>query len=211
VSAPRRKPLLAWEPLPFLVVVVLLIATSAIRPESPAWLFWPFTIALVAAVAWVVVGLVPRRRTNPDQWGDLATLDDLVLVDAPHVDREVRAIASVDDVRRHQAAIELARLHGGADQPAVLVPRANRWLSRRYRIGVQLVGGDRPRHAGFLSDAVDAHWRDRLDALAQTRRYARVPARITGASRPFGVELDLSGLERVLSDSGLPGAGPAAD
>ncbi|UOQ89589.1 hypothetical protein MUN74_01330 [Agromyces endophyticus] len=203
MPAPRRKPLLAWEPLPYLVVVVLLIATTVIRPESPAWLFWPFTIALVAAVAWVVAGLVPRRRTNPDQWGDLAALDGLVVVDAPHADREVRAIAPVNDARRHQAAIELARLHGGADQAAVLVPRANRWLTRRYRIGVQLVGGDRPRHAGFLSDAVDAHWRDRLDALAQTRRYARVPARITGSGRPFGVELDLSGLEGALTDAGV--------
>lgn len=201
VSAPRRKPLLAWEPLPYLVVAVLLVATSAIRPESPPWLFWPFTVALVAAIGWVAAGLVRRRRTNPDQWGDLVTLDGIDLVDAPHLEREVRAIAPVADTRRHQPAIELARLHGGADQPAVLVPRASRWLSRRYRIGVQLVGGDRPRHAGFLGDAVDATWRDRLDELAQAGRYARVPARITGAARPFGVELDLSGLERALPPS----------
>lgn len=208
MSAPRRKPLLAWEPLPYLVVVVLLIATSAIRPESPPWLFWPFTIALVAAIGWVVAGLVRRRSTNPDQWGDLATLDGLELVDAPHLEREVRAVAPVADVRRHQPAIELARLHGGPDQPAVLVPRANRWLSRRYRIGVQLVGGDRPRHAGFLGEAIDEHWRDRLDALARRGGYVRVPARITGAARPFGVELDLSGLEQAVpATTSTPEAG----
>jgi hypothetical protein len=79
----------------------------------------------------------------------------------------------------------------------VLVPRASRWLSRRYRIGVQLAGGDRPRHAGFLSPAADDRWRELLDGMREHGRYVRVPALITGGSRPYGVELDLSGLERL--------------
>ncbi|GAA1775484.1 hypothetical protein [Agromyces lapidis] len=198
MSAPRRKPLLHWEPLPYLVVLVLLIATGGVRPESPPWLFWPFTVLLVAALVWLVAGLVRgRRRGNPDQWGDLQTIDGLELVDAPRREREVRQVAPVADAHRHQPAIDLALLHGGADQHAVLVPRASRWLSRRYRIGVQLVGGGTPRHAGFLGDAVDATWRELLDALASEGRYVRVPARITGDSRPHGVELDLGGLESL--------------
>ncbi|MBM7831010.1 hypothetical protein JOE59_001715 [Agromyces cerinus] len=203
MPAPRSKPLLAWEPFPYLVVFVLLLLTGVVRPEGPPWLLWPFLAILAAAVAWLIVGLVRgSRRSNPDQWGDLTSLDGLELVDAERVERGVRAVAPVVDEHRHQPAIELARLHGGPEQHAVLVPRASRWLSRRYRIGVQLVGGDRPRHAGFLSGAADDRWRDLLDGLRERGRYVRVPALITGDSRPYGVELDLSGLERL-------GAAPA--
>ncbi|HEY9366209.1 MAG TPA: hypothetical protein VIP55_06215 [Agromyces sp.] len=198
MPALRSKPFLAWEPLPYLVVFVLLLLTGVVRPDAPPWLLWPFLAILAAAVAWLVVGLVRgSRRSNPDQWGDLTTLDGLELMDAPRVEREVRAVVPVADAHRHQPAIELARLHGGTEQHAVLVPRSSRWLSRRYRIGVQLVGGDRPRHAGFLSPAADDRWRDLLDGMREQGRYARVPALITGGSRPYGVEVDLSGLERL--------------
>ena len=154
MPAPRSKPLHAWEPLPFLVLVGLLLLTGFIRPDSPPVLFWLFVVVVLAAVAWLVVSLVQASRTtNPDQWGDLSTLDGLDLVDAPRRERQVRTVVPVEDVNRHQPAIELARLYGGAEQHAVLVPRANRWLSRRYRVGVQLVGGDRPRHSGCLGGA----------------------------------------------------------
>ena len=103
----------------------------------------------------------------------------------------------VEDANRHQPAIELARLYGGAEQHAVLVPRASRWLSRRYRIGVQLVGGDRPRHAGFLGRSAEDRWVDLLDGLREGGDYVRVPAIVVGASRPYGVDLDLSGLEAL--------------
>ncbi|PWC03240.1 hypothetical protein DCE94_13395 [Agromyces badenianii] len=190
--------MLAWEPLPYLVVFVLLILTGIVRPDAAPWLLWPFLLLLVAAVVWLVVGLVRGARTaNPDLWGDLASLDGLDIVEVPRVEREVRAVAPVADTHRHQPAIELARLYGGPEQQAVLVPRASRWLSRRYRIGVQLVGGDRPRHAGFLGEAVDDRWRELLDELLERGRFVRVPALITGDSRPYGVELDLSGLDRM--------------
>jgi hypothetical protein len=199
MPAPRSKPLFAWEPFPFIVVSVLLLVTSIVRPEAPPWVLWPFVGVLVVAVAWLAVSLMRGGRTaNPDQWGDLRTVEGLEIVDAPHVERGVRAVAPVADARRHQPSIELAMLHGGAEQPAVLVPRASRWLSRRYRIGVQLVGGDHPRHAGFLEEAADARWRDALDALRQRGSYVQVPALIVGTARPFKVELDLSGLEAAV-------------
>lgn len=200
-AAPRSKSLLAWEPTPYLLVLVLLILTGIVRPNSPAWLFWPFLVALIASLAWLLVVIVRagRTRTNPDQWGNLATLDGLDVVDAPGREREVRTVVPVTDVHRHQAAIDLAHIHGGADQHAVLVPRASRWLSKRYRVGVQLVDGDRPRHAGFLSDAAAEPWFDRLDALRLRGAFVRVPARITGESRPFAVDLDASGLADALA------------
>jgi hypothetical protein len=195
MPAPRSKPLLSWEPLPFLVLVVLLLLTGVVRPESPPVLLWALVLGIVAALVWLVLSLVrASRQGNPDQWGDLSTLEGLTLVDASRVAREVRSVVPVDDVRRHQPAIELARIHGGTEQSAVLVPRASRWLKRRYRIGVQLVGGDRPRHAGFLSRAAEDRWIELLDGRMQRGEYLRVPAIITGASRPYGVELDLSGL-----------------
>lgn len=196
MPAPRSKPLLAWEPFPFLVLLVLLLATGPIRPDGPPVLFWLLVVAILAAIGWLVASLVRgSRRTNPDQWGDLSTLDGLDVVDAEHRERDVRSVVPVEDAQRHQPAIELARLHGGAEQHAVLVPRASRWLSRRYRIGVQLVGGDRPRHVGFVARAADERWVDLLDGLRQRGTYVRVPAIVVGASRPYRVELDLSGLE----------------
>lgn len=195
MPAPRSKPLLSWEPLPFLVLVVLLLLTGVVRPESPPVLLWALILGIIAALVWLMLSLVrASRQRNPDQWGDLSTLEGLTLVDASRVAREVRSVVPVDDVRRHQPAIELARIHGGTEQSAVLVPRASRWLKRRYRIGVQLVGGDRPRHAGFLSRAAEDRWIELLDGRLERGEYVRVPAIITGASRPYGVELDLSGL-----------------
>jgi hypothetical protein len=198
VSAPRFVSPLRWEPLPYLVLVALLVLTGAVRPESGIG-YAVLVAAIVAAGAWLVLGMLRERRMrNPDPMGDLASLDGLRLVDAPSTGGELRIVVPVADVHRHQAAIELARLHGGADQLAVLVPRARRWLSPRYRIGVQLVGGGTPRHAGFVADAADARWRDGLDALRTSGGFARVPARIEGAARPFRVDQDLSGLGAVL-------------
>ncbi|WP_430646207.1 hypothetical protein [Agromyces sp. GXS1127] len=207
MSAPRFVSPSRWEPLPYLVFVGLLLLTGVVRPESGGWLV-ALLVAIALTVAWGVVAFVrDRRMRNPDPMGDLTSLDGIELVDAapsPAVDASdarVRTVVPVVDVHRHQPAIDLARLHGGAAQHAILVPRARRWLSPRYRIGVQLVGGDRPRHAGFLGDAADARWRDVLDGMAAARGvYARVPATIEGTGRPFRVDLDLSGLEAVDGD-----------
>lgn len=196
MPAPRSKPLLRWEPLPFLVLLALLLLTGLIRPDGPPAPFWILVVLVLASIGWLIASLVgSSRRANPDQWGDLSTLDGLDIVDVPHRDRQVRSVVAVDDTQRHQPAIELARLYGGTEQPAVLVPRASRWLARRYRIGVQLVGGDRPRHVGFLGRAAEERWVDLLDALRERGEYAQVPAIVTGTSRPYRVELDLSGLE----------------
>jgi len=198
MPAPRSKPLLAWEPFPLLVLIVLLLLTGVIRPGGPPVLFWPFVLVVLAALGWFVVSLVRASRPrNPDQWGDLSGLEGLDVIDAPRRERVVRSVVPVEDTNRHQPAIELARLYGSPEQHAVLVPRASRWLSRRYRIGVQLVGGDRPRHAGFLGRVAEARWVELLDGMRERGAFVRVPAIVTGDSRPYGVELDLSGLEAL--------------
>lgn len=201
VSAPRFVSPLRWEPAPYLVLVVLIVLTGVVRPETGVG-YLVLVAAIVLAGVWLVFGILRERRTrNPDPMGDLTDAEALDLVDAPAVTGAHRAVVPVADAHRHQASIDLARLHGGAPQHAVLVPRARRWLSPRYRVGVQLVGADRPHHAGFLPDDADARWRDRLDALRAEGRYVRVPARIEGSSRPFRVELDFSGLGAALGSA----------
>ena len=51
MPAPRSKPLLAWEPLPFLVLVGLLLLTGVIRPEGPPSVFWPYLVVIGLALA----------------------------------------------------------------------------------------------------------------------------------------------------------------
>ncbi len=198
VSAPRFVSPLRWEPAPYLALVVLLVLTGIVRPESGVG-YLVLVAAIVLAGVWLLVGILRERKTkNPDLMGDLTDAGELHLVDAPGVPGAHRTVVPVADTHRHQASIDLARLQGGVQQHAVLVPRARRWLSPRYRIGVQLVGGGTPHHGGFLPDDADARWRDRLDRLRAEGRYVRVPAGIEGSSRPFRVELDFSGLGAAL-------------
>ncbi|MWB98010.1 hypothetical protein [Agromyces seonyuensis] len=196
MSAPRRVPLLRWEPLPFLVLLVLALGTGVVRPDGPAPLFWAYNALLVAVVIWVlVVVLRPDPARNPDRWGSFESLEHAELVDAPAaVDRELQTLVPVD-VQRRQSKIDLARIAAGPSQHAVLVPRSRRWLSPRYRVGVVLEGGGKPRQGGYLQPAADERRREQLDALAQQGRYVRVPVRITGDQQPYGLDLDLSGLD----------------
>ncbi|MET0724786.1 MAG: hypothetical protein ABWY36_00445 [Leifsonia sp.] len=205
---PRFKSPIDWEPLSYLVLFVLVVVAGSIRPDVAPIPFWIATALAVAAAVFFVISLVrdvARNRANPDGWGNLKTLDGLSIVAAEHRDAETRPYIAVADVHRHQSAIDIARARSGDHLRAVLVPRASRWLSNRYRIGVQLVAGDRIAHAGFLPDVADRRWREELGALRDAGAFVSVPARIRGTEKPFTVELDASGLAEALAARGVVG------
>ena len=198
---PRYKSLLVWEPFPYILLFVLVVIAGSISPGAAPIAFWiAAVLAGLATVFFIIAFVVTGRggRGNPDAEGNLRSLDGLEIVSAGHDDGETRPFVSVEDARRHQASIEIALAHGGEHLRAVLVPRASRWLSLRYRVGVQLVAGDRIRHAGFLPDTAEQHWVDRLGALRREGAFVSVPARIRGAERPRAVELDVSGLAAAI-------------
>ncbi|KQO99630.1 hypothetical protein [Leifsonia sp. Leaf264] len=206
MSEPRNKSLLHWEPFAYILLVVLVVLAGSLDPQGAPVAFWIAAVFAGAATVYFLVAFVSygrRSRQNPDPAGNLRTLDDITLVPAEHVDSATNPTVTVADANRHQSAIDIVRTRGGERVRAVLVPRSSRWLSRRYRIGVQLVGGGEIRHAGFLPDAADDHWRDSLGALRADDRYVDVPAVIRGSAQPFRVDLDLSGVPAAL---GAPAA-----
>lgn len=202
---PRYKSLLIWEPFPYLLLFVLVVIAGSIRPDAAPIAFWiAAVLAGLAVIFFAITFVIAGRRTraNPDGDGNLRTLSGLNLLRAEHSNAAVSPFVTVADTQRHQAAIDTALARGGEHPRAVLIPRASRWLSPRYRVGVQLLAGDRIRHAGFLPEAVERNWADRLDTLRARNTFAEVPARIKGAGRPYLVEIDLSGLETVLAEPG---------
>lgn len=200
MGRPLRKPFWRWEPLPYLVLVLLLLFTGSVRADAAPAVFWPaLAVTVAAAIAFVVllIGQARRGRPNPDSSGDLYTLDGLAVVDVPaSADRPVPVV----EVNRHQAAIDASQAWAGADraQTAVLVPGASRWLGLRLRVSVQLVsehaGVPRIHHAGFLPEQAAEKWQQELAALRRAGVYLRVPAIVVGSGRPFTVQLDLGGL-----------------
>lgn len=201
MSEPRNKSLLHWEPFSYVLLVVLVILAGSLNPQGAPIAFWIAAVFAAAATVFFLIAFVSygrRSRLNPDPSGNLRSLADITLVAAEHVDAETNPSVTVADVHRHQTAIEIVRTHGGEQVRAVLVPRSSRWLSRRYRVGVQLVAAGEIRHAGFLPDAVDERWREQLGALRDDDRYVEVPALIRGSQRPFSVDLDVSGLPAAL-------------
>ncbi|TAM67684.1 MAG: hypothetical protein EPN48_13765 [Microbacteriaceae bacterium] len=190
---PRRKPLWRWEPAGYILLFLLLFVTSALQVTGPVIAFWVF-LGVTAAVALIVLaglfGAGARGRRNPDAYGNLTTLAGLTLVPTPPSDA---ARTVVSDASRHQNAIDAAAAFGGGTLTAVLVPRATRWLGRRYRVAVHLVAGANQRvfHAGFLPLALGDEWHALLLPLRAEGRYLLVPATVFGDRRPFSVELDL--------------------
>ncbi|TFV98716.1 hypothetical protein [Orlajensenia leifsoniae] len=203
MSEPRNKSLLHWEPFAYILLVVLVVLAGSLDPQGAPVAFWIAAVFAAAATVFFLIAFVSygrRSRLNPDPSGNLRSLSDITIVPAQHVAAETNPTVTVVDVGRHQSAIDIVRSRGGAKVRAVLVPRASRWLSRRYRIGVQLVAAGEIRHAGFLPDAVDERWRDRLGALRDDDSYVEVPAVIIGSQQPFSVDLDVSGLPAALGE-----------
>ncbi|MEO8908335.1 MAG: hypothetical protein ABI310_09705 [Microbacteriaceae bacterium] len=199
----RRKPIWQWEPAAYILLFLLLFVTSALQVTGPTVAFWIF-LGLAGAVALIVVfglfGSGRRGRRNPDAYGNLTTLTGLILVPTPESENARTVVA---DTARHQNAIDAAAAFGGDTLSAVLVPRATRWLGRRYRVAVQLVAGDGQRifHAGFLPLELGEDWDALLLPLRADGRYLRVRAFILGTRRPFAVELDLGSVTAALGNA----------
>ncbi|WP_308468365.1 hypothetical protein [Rathayibacter soli] len=196
----RRKPLWRWEPAGYILLFLLLFVTSALQVTGPALAFWILVALSVVAALVVVAGLFSpgaRGRLNPDAYGNLSTLNGLTIVPAPASDVPRTVVA---DSIRHQNAIDAAAAFGGDSLSAVLVPRATRWLGRRYRVAVHLIAGANARifHAGFLPLELGEEWDALLVPLRADGRYLRVPAAVIGDHRPFSVELDLGSVAAAL-------------
>ncbi|NYD65818.1 hypothetical protein [Agromyces atrinae] len=193
---PRSKPLLAWEPLPYIVLFVAALALSTARPDSLPVVFWSVAPVAALALVYFILSLARERRlreSNPNGNGELSSLAGLEI---RQIEGQAGApVTTVAESGRHQPEIDLIRIHEG--DRAVLVPRATRWLGRRYRVGVELVAGDRVRRAGFLPEAAEKRFASPLDELRARGVYVSVPARITGTTRPFGVDLELAGLAQL--------------
>lgn len=183
-----KKPLAAWEPLRYLLAIVLVFAAPIVVSAVPAGA--QFVVAVVFAavatafVVWMLAGII-RGPGNPDADGRLRNLDGLTLVRADAADAGSAAtnpfVVQVDrgTGERFRSRPEADRIEMQTEE-AVLVPRATRWLGREYRIGVERIDvNGRVSRLGFLPRASDRDLDGILTALRAKRTYLVVPVEVT--------------------------------
>jgi len=193
---PRRKPFLRWAPLPWLVLVLLMLATGSLHDVGAdgAYLVGLVVTALFAAAFVVALTAAARRRSpNFTAEGGLKSLEGLELVRPPAAGHPI----GVADVARHRIAVGAALARSSAPPPALLVPGAGNWWNLRCDVAVYLLADDGFHHVGRLPDQAQLAWQSALDALRAAGRYAVVPATITGDERSYAVDLQLEGLKEV--------------
>ncbi|WP_022881778.1 hypothetical protein [Gryllotalpicola ginsengisoli] len=189
---PRRKPFWRWTPLPWVVVVLLMLATGTAQDVGAASAFRVLlAVTIAAAVASAIYVATDARRRGPQftAEGQLRSLEGLELVPVAGTGHPI----TVADARRDQHGIEAARARGGERLPAVLVPDAGNWWNLRSDIAVYLVVDGVAYRAGRLGDQAQVAWQQRLDELKASGRYAVVEAEIVGTARPFAVDVRLEG------------------
>lgn len=195
----RRKPLLRWEPTPYIATFLFLCAGSiALSLTSGVWQTIVFVLCCAGALAVLVTLVVRRPRTLPNPNGDgaLHTLDGLDLVEAQAGGKATR----VRDTHRYQAALASIGQYGDSNARAVLVPGATRWLGRELRVGIEIADSNgRAARVGFLSREHDERWLDLLAPLRDRGMYVVVPARIVGRERPFTLDIDLGGVDEAVA------------
>jgi hypothetical protein len=175
-------------------VLILVVITSAIRPDLfpvAYWIAFAITVAAGAGLIIVIVLSFGRRSRNPDAQGILRSLDGIDPVPVPTTDAPPTPVLST---RRHQQAIDAALSWTGSATQAVLVPDATRWLGRRIRIAVHLVAENRPYHVGFLPDLAMERYNDALKAHATNGQYALVVTRVLGQASRRKIDVALGGL-----------------
>lgn len=190
---PRRKPFWRWAPLPWLVLFLLMAATSPLYDLQlvGAYVVGIVVTVLYGAVLIIALALAARRRgPNFTAEGQLKRLEGLELVESAGAGSPT----TVADVHRHQYSISAAVARGTEGLRALLVPDAGSWLGLRSDVAVYLLAGGRFYHVGRLSDHAQVGWQGVLDELRASGRYAVVPAEVTGAERAFTVDVRLDGV-----------------
>jgi hypothetical protein len=190
---PRRKPFWRWSPLPWVVLFLLMAATSPLYDLHALGLYLVGIVVTVLYAAALLIGLaVAARRRGPNFTAErrLKRLDGLELVESA----AAGSPSTVAEVHRHQFAISAAVARGAEGLRALLVPDAGNWWSLRSDIAVYLLAGSRFYHAGRLSDHAQVGWQSVLDELRAAGRYAVVPAEVKGAERSFTIDVRLEGL-----------------
>ncbi len=189
-------PLWRWEPAPYLLALVLVVITSAIRPDTAPVAYWIAFGLTIAAIALLVASIVAsaRRRSRLPGAGVLRSLEGMEPVE---VAPSGGLPTPVTGTHRHQSAIEAAS-SWGRDVAALLIPDATRWLGMRIRVAVHLVADGHVYHVGFLPDEATARYNGPLAQLARDGRFVIVPAERRRGARSVSVTLDLGGLAGVL-------------
>ena len=191
---PRRKPFLRWAPLPWVVLVLLMLATGSMHDmRADAAYVVGIVVTALFAIVLVIGTVVAARRRGPNftAEGRLARLEGLDLVHAPVAGHPI----TVADVSRHQIAIGAALARSTQPPAALLVPDAGNWWNLRSDIAVYLLADDGFHHVGRLGDQAQVAWQSALDELRAAGRYAVVPAEVTGRERSFAVDVRLDGLK----------------
>lgn len=193
---PRRKPFLRWAPLPWVVLLALMLVTGSLHDvHAEGWYLAGIvvTVLFVGALAVGMAAAARRHGPNFTAEGRLAKLEGLELLEVPAAGHPI----TVADVRRHQIEIGAALARTVQEPRALLVPGVGNWWNLRSDIAVYLLADDGFHHVGRLGDQAQLAWQAELDALRAESRYAVVPAVVTGVARSFAVDVRLEGL-RVL-------------
>jgi hypothetical protein len=191
---PRRKPFLRWAPLPWVVLVLLMLATGSLHDAGlEAWYVVGIVVTVLFAAALVIGLVVAARRRGPNftAEGALARLEGLDLIEVPLSGHPI----TVAGVSRHQISIGAALARTTGAPRALLIPDAGNWWNLRSDIAVYLLADDGFHHVGRVGDQAQVAWQAELDALRTAGRYAVVPAEVTGAERSFAVDVRLEGLK----------------
>lgn len=204
---PRRKPFLRWAPLPWVVLLLLMLVTGSLHDMGLTAAY--VSMCVITFFGWIAVIasliVAGRRRGNFNAEGLPVSLEGLDLVEAPAVGHPI----TVADVRRHQIEIGAAVARTTGEPRALLVTDAGTWWNLRSDIAVYLLSDEHFYRAGRIGDQAQVAWQRELDELRAQGRFAVVPATVTGAAPKFAVDVRLEGL-RAAEAGGAAVAGPGA-
>ncbi|GAA4181116.1 hypothetical protein [Gryllotalpicola koreensis] len=190
---PRRKPFLRWAPLPWAVLLLLMLVTGSLHDVGAGAAYLAgivVTIVFAIVVAAGMAAAARRRGPNFTAEGRLARIEGLDLVEVPAAGHPI----TVADVTRHQISIGAALARSAGAPRALVIPDVGNWWNLRSDIAVYLLADDGFHHVGRLGDQAQVAWQPVVDRLRAAGRFAVVPAEVKGAARSFTIDVRLEGL-----------------